>query len=170
MKYAGKKRPGSLSGRFGDGGVIHWAYRCPQHAPTRLIRDPVVRTSGQPREGGDGNKYLTIVMLVNGWDVSGMGASRGIAPFVARFFTSAELQLDPWKGRTPTLDCEPEMAEGYPLFEAYARQALPGRGGHRSRSRTAPTSCIRTLAAALSRAGTVCEFEVPLGVGNILPF
>jgi len=27
---------------------------------------------------------------------------------------------------------------------------------------------IRTLAAALSRTGTVCELEVPLGVGNTL--
>ena len=34
----------------------------------------------------------------------------------------------------------------------------------------ATTSCIRTLAAALSRTGTACEFEVPLGVGNSLSF
>jgi hypothetical protein len=27
---------------------------------------------------------------------------------------------------------------------------------------------MRTLAAALSRTGTICEFEVPLGVGNNL--
>jgi len=29
---------------------------------------------------------------------------------------------------------------------------------------------IRTLAAALSRTGTACELEVPLGVGNSLRF
>jgi hypothetical protein len=29
---------------------------------------------------------------------------------------------------------------------------------------------IRTLAAALSRTGTACESEVPLGVGNSLVF
>jgi len=32
----------------------------------------------------------------------------------------------------------------------------------------ATTSCIRTQAATLSRTGTVCEFEVLLGVGNNL--
>ncbi len=41
------------------------------------------------------------------------------------------------------------------------------RGYPREPSR-ATTSCIRTPAAALSRTGTTCEFEVPLGVGNSL--
>jgi hypothetical protein len=45
-----------------------------------------------------------------------------------------------------------------------------GRGGYPREPSRATTSYIRTLAAALSRTGTACEFEVPLGVGNSLSF
>jgi hypothetical protein len=41
-------------------------------------------------------------------------------------------------------------------------------GGYPREPSRATTSCIRTLAAALNRTGTACEFEVPLGVGNSL--
>ena len=103
--------------------------------------------SGGPRSGeaagdGEGLSDLVTVVLVHcaGADVLEMSK-----------WTSTPIEL----GRSRVL-----------LWVMKLNSVAQRGGGYPREPSRAAISCIRTLTAALSRTGAVCEFEVPLGVGK----